>query len=142
MIRWRPELELGVRVLDTHHRRLVALTLEVYEKARGGASQAEVLKRLRALIDFAAWHFGFEESVMAETGFREKAAHGEQHGELLGQLQRFAGRVETGAAGPLHSARTFAFLDAWVMRHILLTDRCLAEYLVDRGWNLVSEIHT
>lgn len=135
MLVWNPRLELGVRVLDTHHRRLVDMANEVFAIVKAGAPLADVLKKLRELADFAAWHFGFEEDLMAETTYQDGTFHGEQHGELLGQLERFVERVKAGSAGPLHSAKTFAFLGAWVTRHIQLTDRPLAAHLLNRGWD-------
>ena len=139
MIVWEPRLELGVCVLDTHHRRLVALAHEVFAKVRAAAPEAEVLAKLRELADFAAWHFGFEEDLMAETAYQDGTLHAEQHSELLGQLERFVERVKAGSASLLHNARTFAFLGVWVTRHIQLTDRPLAAHLINHGWDPIRD---
>ena len=57
MLVWNPSLELGVRVLDTHHRRLVDMANEVFTFIKAGAPQADVLKKLRKLADFASAAF-------------------------------------------------------------------------------------
>lgn len=141
MLDWGPGLELGVRVLDTHHRRLVVLANEVVAAIRQDAPRAQVLQKLRDLAEFAAWHFRFEEELMDQTGYLDHTHHDEQHGELLGQMERFIGRVADGTAGLLHSARTFTFLGAWVSHHIAHTDRHLADHLLRRGWDPLRDNH-
>lgn len=139
MLVWKPDLELGVHVLDTHHQRLIAMINEVITATKAPAPRVEVLAKLRALVDFTAWHFGFEEDLMIETGYQDSTRHSEQHGELLGQLTRFVQRIDRGSAGSLQSAKTFNFLGKWVTRHIQLTDRPLAAHLLDRGWDTVRD---
>ena len=139
MLVWNLRLELGVRVLDTHHQRLIAMTNEVIAATRGPAPRAEVLAKLDALVGFTTWHFAFEEDLMVETAYRDCTGHSEQHGELLGQLARFAQRIKGEGAGSPQSAKTFGFLGRWVTQHILLTDRPLAAHLIDRGWDPVRD---
>lgn len=135
MLDWSPGLELGVLVLDTHHRRLVELANVVFAGLRAGAPRPEILTSLRQLADFAAWHFRFEEVLMQETAYADRTRHDEQHGELLGQMERFIGRIASGSATLLQSARTINFLGAWVTHHIQHTDRPLADHLIRHGWD-------
>lgn len=139
MLTWKPGLELGVRVLDTHHQRMFALTNEVISASGAPVPRATVLAKLHNLAEFTAWHFAFEEDLMVETGFDGDANHGEQHGELLGQLRRFIARVDRGSVSPVHNASTFHFLGKWVTQHILLTDRLLAAHLLKCGWDPVRD---
>lgn len=139
MLAWKPNLILGVCVIDTHHKRLIALTNEVIASTKAPAPPAAVRAKLSALIEFTAWHFRFEEDLMVETAYQDNTHHSEQHGELLGQLRRFAERIDRGTAGPLQSAKTFSFLGNWVTQHIRLTDRPLAAHLLDRGWDPVRD---
>ena len=136
MLVWNPSLELGVRVLDTHHRRLVDMANEVFAIVKAGAPQADVLKKLRELADFAAWHFGFEENLMAETAYQDGTFHGEQHGKLLGQLERFVERVKAGSAAQRQDLR---FPRRLGHPAIQLTDRPLAAHLLNRGWDPIRD---
>lgn len=139
MLAWKPNLELGVRVIDAHHKRLIALSNEVIASTKAHAPPTAVRAKLSALIEFTAWHFRFEEDLMVETAYQDSTGHSDQHAELLCELRRFAGRIDRGAADPLQSAKMFSFLGNWVTQHILLTDRPLAAHLLDRGWDPVPD---
>jgi len=139
MLVWKPCLHLGVRVLDTHHQRLIAIANEVIAATGATAPRAEVLEKLHALFGFTAWHFKFEEDLMVETGYQDNTGHSEQHGELLDQLKRLVEQIDRGSPRMLESAKTFSFLGNWVTRHIQLTDRPLAAHLLDRGWDPVRD---
>lgn len=127
--RWRKKYELGMAAFDKPHRRLLALAGEVAQRVRARAPAEEVAASVRALADFTAAHFAEEERLMAASGYRENAVHAEQHGELLGQLERFARRLISHKKHPHDSAKTLAFLRDWVALHIMHSDRKLADHL-------------
>ncbi len=129
---WRKEFHLGVAELDDPHRRMIALAAEIARCLRTGAAKDETVERVRALTDFAAWHFMEEEKLMVATGFEGSHVHAEQHGELLGQLERFAQRVLSHNCS-LESNKMLAFLRHWVAHHIMHSDREIARHVLSQG---------
>ena len=129
---WHESYELGVELLDVHHRQLMVLAAEVARRAEGHAPRAELEAALEALTSFTAAHFAAEERAMVEAGFDDTTHHHEQHGELLGQLRRFGARLLRERSRE-DIAKTLTFLSKWVVHHILHSDRKFAEHLSFRG---------
>lgn len=126
---WQPRFETGVGALDEQHRALVAHVAEVARLVRDRAPKEQLVSAVGTLARFTAEHFAHEERLMAGSPGAEDTVHLEHHRELLGQIERFARRVETRPC-PRDAARTVAFLKDWVSHHILHSDRKLATHLL------------
>ena len=107
--RWHKEYELGLPELDDAHRKMIALAGEVALRMRARAPGEDLAESVRALARFTAEHFADEERLMARTGYHEHGVHSEQHGELLGQFERFAVRLLSHNCSR-DATRTLAFL--------------------------------
>lgn len=129
---WHKDYELGVEALDEPHRKLVDLAGQVAKRLRAQAPKEELAASVRALADFTASHFAEEERLMSSSGYRENTVHAEHHGELLGQLERFALRLLSHNCSR-EATRTLHFLRHWVAHHITHSDRKFAAHLSSQG---------
>jgi hemerythrin-like metal-binding protein len=128
---WDDSLLTGIAMIDTQHQeyfRRVNQALACAEDER----EAECLKALQFVQEYALDHFDAEQNVMS---FHEYPAY-EGH---LGQHQTFASRLDAlsealAAEGfrPDVGQRLNALLVEWFVRHIRTEDQRLGKYLKDK----------
>lgn len=127
-VKWRPELELGVDMMDRHHRGMVGLCGAMTEKAgaRGGAAAVGDL-----FLEFAgltAMHFEAEEELMRRSGYPGRMDHQDRHHELSLLLKswehRARRRIQT------LNPSFLQHLNQWVENHIVGSDRGFSRFLL------------
>ncbi len=128
---WRPELEVGHGTMDAEHRTLVEALNRFHDAMAEGRGQAEVDRTLVFLRDYAVGHFTTEEELMVRHGYPEAAAHFADHADLISRVSSFLAEHR---AGRVRSAEEMlAFLEDWLLEHILVQDRELGAFLARRG---------
>ncbi len=118
LIAWGPELELGVKWIDQHHRGLVD-TVNALARLPAWYDPAEadaLLERLRR----AAWHHFHEEEARLRGG-AEANEHVAHHRDLLAELDRLIFDVRSRRVDLQTVVR--AQLCDWLVEHIQVTDR-------------------
>ncbi len=124
---WRPDLMLGIAPMDYQHRQLVASAAELHFVVTTKASQHDVVKATRDLIEITRQHFDWEEQLMLNERYDGYAAHKEHHDRLLKQLVEVESELEAGSIG---SCQTLAlFIETWTLQHLLIVDKALALFL-------------
>ena len=128
---WRPELEVGQENMDAEHRALVDALNQLHDAMAEGRGRAEVNRTLAFLRDYAVRHFTSEEELMVRHGFPEAASHFAEHADLISRVSSFladhrSGRVQS-------PEEILAFLERWLLDHILVQDRELGAFLARQG---------
>ncbi len=128
-ISWGPEYEIGIRVIDSQHQRLVDYinTLErllTQPDARLGVSRV-----LYDLIDYTESHFGFEEALMAQAGYGDLDSHRQAHEKFVARIEALQLRHDDGEAV---AGALISLLEKWLLQHILVEDQ--AYTLEVRRW--------
>jgi hemerythrin-like metal-binding protein len=124
-------VDLGVESIDSDHR-LQIRTVESIENAiRRGASEEVIGPLLAGLAEHTKAHFSAERALMRNSEYPDLEEHLREHDRLLRQLDHLIAsysehRVQT-ALDVLHALRP------WLLDHIDLMDRSLAEHLRRRG---------
>jgi hemerythrin-like metal-binding protein len=85
------------------------------------------------VVDYTVYHFDFEEKLLHEAGFREEAAHHAEHGKLTAQAKALAQKLRESRDDTTVSIATLKFLGDWLARHILVSDKEFAPFLIARG---------
>lgn len=89
--------------------------------ARDSAQRDDACGILRELLVEVGAHFGFEESLMAKSGYPEFDHHLRQHLSMMTELGLLLDRLAEGAdPGVL---RQIDFVNDWHQRHVDLSDR-------------------
>ena len=128
---WRPDLEVGHETMDAEHRTLVEALNRFHDAMAAGRGRAEVDRTLVFLRDYAVGHFTTEEELMVRHGFPDAAAHFAEHADLISRVSGFLAEHRTGRVRP--AEEMLAFLEAWLLDHILVQDRELGAFLAQRG---------
>ncbi|ACR13937.1 bacteriohemerythrin [Teredinibacter turnerae] len=122
-ITWNSELELGIPVIDSQHRRIVEYINAVYH-ARNTHSLEEIVEVLDELVDYTLSHFAFEENLMEEAGYPFLNAHKKVHRLFARRVGSFQQRVKTGED---ITEELLHVLKAWLINHIKCDDRDYSE---------------
>ena len=85
-IKWEKRFELGIPVLDKHHKMLVSLCNELYfsimEHRSAGANknwQLIMSQIIRKTVEYIKLHFADEEKIMEAVGYSETEEHKARH---------------------------------------------------------------
>lgn len=127
LVRWRPQLMLGIPELDADHHRLVDLVNQADAAVRSGAPRLRIGEVLVALLAYTKEHFAREEKVMRALDFPGYDAHKACHDELVDQLKTVAAHFVDGDTNAV-GAETLKFLADWLVDHIIGEDLQIRNY--------------
>lgn len=120
---WSDDLDVGNPMIDSDHRRLVALINQLAQALTTGDTTAKPGGILDELLAFTTAHFAREERLMQRIRYLDFASHKSQHDGLLSDINRLNRSVLRGEMAL--SERTCAFLCEWLLRHIRTSDKLL-----------------
>lgn len=130
---WEDKYSLQIAEIDRQHQKLFALFNELYDAMQQGQADEVIDKVLTSVIDYTAYHFAFEEKLLHEAGFKEEAAHRAEHAKLADQAKSLAQRLKGRGRDTTVAIATLKFLGDWLARHILVSDKSFAPFLLARG---------
>lgn len=118
-IKWGPELEIGIPVIDSQHARIVEY-INTVEDVQHTHSKKELLAVLNELVDYTLSHFAFEENLMEEAGYPFTKAHIKVHQLFTRRVEGFQKRAE---AGEDITVELLTVLKTWLVNHIKRDDK-------------------
>jgi len=124
LIEWGEHLMLGLAEIDRQHRELA----ESLNRLARDPSPEKASAVLHQLFEDVRDHFTYEEELMSEYAYDGYAEHWREHHQLLGELRHFTGRVDRGKETV--DAAVFEELKVWLLAHVNISDRPLAEFLL------------
>ncbi len=118
-ITWDSRLDTGIEVIDSQHRRIVGYINDL-EIAKSKGDKHLVTDVIEQLIDYTQSHFGFEEAMLEEAGYKFLKPHKKVHELFIKRVTEFTMRAAKGEdiADELHS-----MLAKWLLNHIANEDR-------------------
>lgn len=122
-LEWSDILDTGIEEIDNQHRRLVDYINELGE-ARKTQDIKLVGKVIDDTIDYTVSHFGFEETLIEEAGYKLLRPHKKVH-ELF--VRRVTDLQKRFKAGEDISEELHALLSRWLVSHIKHDDHAYAE---------------
>jgi hemerythrin len=116
---WDSKLDTGIEVIDSQHRRIVDYINDL-EIAKMRNDKRMVTDVIEQLIDYTQSHFGFEEEMLQESGYKFLKPHKKVHELFIKRVTEFTMRAAKGEeiADELHS-----MLSKWLLNHIANEDR-------------------
>ncbi|WP_295455870.1 hemerythrin family protein [uncultured Thiodictyon sp.] len=114
---------LGVPAMDRTHREFVDLVNNL-----GEAGAAVFAYLYPDLVNHTHAHFANEDMLMRETGFPAIKEHRDEHARVLGEMDGFRLRVNSGRIA-LARAYVTEQLPAWFAQHALTMDSALAAHV-------------
>lgn len=123
---WNDTYSLGIEEIDNQHKELLRLFSVVQDALQAGKGWSEIHFAVLAIIDFAHFHFQFEEALMRLFAFPELEAHSKSHRNFRVQANAIVGdslrdRTREDVA---------EFFRDWLVTHIQGADRAYAEHIL------------
>ncbi len=134
-IDWGEQYAVGIELIDHDHQKLVGLLNQVVSAANFHMGESYIRGVIGELIDYTKYHFEREEGLMKENNYPGLESHLEQHRKMVVQVESFSQRINDGGANPKDDVcmEVHQYLKAWLLNHIVHTDKELANYLSKQG---------
>jgi hemerythrin-like metal-binding protein len=132
---WNDSFTTHLPELDDHHRALVHTLNEANAKLAGNSSIETLGRITRDLLIYALCHFEAEEGMMKQYGYVSAHAadaehHVRQHRDFSARVVAVRSGLQTGKV--IAPADLLAFLNDWLVDHILTTDKKLGAFVAAR----------
>lgn len=116
---WHARYNVGVDLLDQHHRQLAQLINRLAECVSERGLSESVGDVLDALVRYAEYHFRHEEALMEAAGYPALDEHRSAH---LGFCETISETCYTAMHGIIGIDDLLDYLTNWWQEHILLED--------------------
>jgi hemerythrin len=132
LIEWNDAMLTGVAEIDAQHRILVDTLIEAQTKLTGNLSDPLFEQITRDLLAYAIYHFDTEEKLMRQYNYTtadpgDAVAHLAQHRRFSEQVVTL--RTEAREGKPGSRDALLAFLQNWLIDHILTSDQRLGRFI-------------
>jgi len=131
MLAWDERMSVQVRELDDQHKKLIKMVGDLHQAMREGRGQQELSKILNGLISYTITHFAAEERLMQTHGYPEYEAHRQIHEKMTQKVKALQQEYQAGKRGL--SLDVMKFLEDWVAKHIMGTDKKYGPFLNSKG---------
>ncbi len=116
---WLAEYDLGIKVIDDQHKRIVDYINEL-EKAKDMGNSGFTSFALNGLLDYTLTHFQFEEKLQEKAGYPYLKAHKRIHAIFIKRIASFRERFN---GGENVTEELLDMLRTWLVGHIKGDDR-------------------
>jgi hemerythrin-like metal-binding protein len=121
LMTWNDQLSVGVRAIDSDHKKLISIANDLHYGIQAGQSKAALTDILAGLAHFTQVHSSREETLLAarltENNDPHAAAHKKEHQELAAWVLETQARNNS-AALRASSLPSMDFLKVWLQDHI------------------------
>lgn len=127
LIEWESKLNVGVPVIDSEHRYLVALVNNLHDSLSADESSPDLCHLFAHLIKYVGRHFRNEEALMKAIAYPAIKEHKKQH-ELLEEKTSDLSELFLSEGNQVR-AETMEFLRDWVFIHVMSEDQEIGAFL-------------
>jgi hemerythrin-like metal-binding protein len=131
LINWNDLLSIGIEIIDQQHKRWVHLANQLYRNFKLGKEENDFIKALKEFIDYADYHFGFEEKYMIDFKYKKTESHKSIHKEFIDKLRKFYDTYE--GSKPIEIYALLTYIKTWNKNHILFDDIDYVELFIENG---------
>lgn len=122
-IAWDKELQLGIGLIDDHHKELVGLANELIQAANMVGKPRTLTHYLTRLREHAASHLRTEESIMATRRYRRRSEHTLQNERFRATMKQLHNHLKVAEDLTDHD---MAMLRDSLVHHIKDSNRAIA----------------
>lgn len=128
---WKEAYKVDIREIDDQHKKLIELVGSLEAAMRTGTGRRELDRILQELVSYTASHFAVEERLMTAHGYPEYEEHKAKHEKMTAKVLDLQRQYRAQKVGI--TIEVMNFLENWLDKHILGTDKKYAPYLKERG---------
>lgn len=119
---WSDNLSVGIEQIDEQHKTLIELINRLYVEMVSNDAEVETVEEiLNELVHYTNVHFGFEERLLFDFGYRDIGTHGKYHDQLRNQLAKLQNKVIESKVSV--NTELLGFVKRWLQHHIAIEDK-------------------
>lgn len=125
-IKWEKKYDTGYKRIDEQHKELVNIINDLYSLGTGNDLLDEEVKKtfssiLKRAIDYATYHFSYEEKIMNAINYSMSKEHINKHRAFSVKIVDEVNMYETENKIVIDDFITF--LKDWLINHIMVEDK-------------------
>ncbi|MDD3313736.1 hemerythrin family protein [Pseudodesulfovibrio sp.] len=124
---WTVTLDTGLPRIDEQHRRLIGYSNDLLRAIAEGHGEASLQAFFEKLLDYTNSHFADEEEYMESVGYPDLEAHRAVHRRLINDVANSREKILGGV--PVDPKRALEFINGWIVRHIMVMDSRIGEFV-------------
>ena len=132
MIKWTPDLALGIEEIDAQHQELFRRA-DRFVAGLSAPTRQDVGILLSYLRLYCVTHFGAEESWMRKVNYPAYEQHKAEHDGFIEHILELSREHERRGSPGLEAGRVASWLERWLEGHVSGTDRAFASFVLSRG---------
>lgn len=123
---WKNEYSTGIEEIDDQHKQLLRIFSILQDVVKGNHGWSRIHYSMVEVINFARYHFQFEEAIMRLFGFPDIEKHRDDHQQIIVQAEMIlSDSLEK------HTRHDVAeLLRDWLVTHIQKDDQAFARYIL------------
>jgi hemerythrin-like metal-binding protein len=129
LLKWNPNLELGLDPIDTQHKQLFNMINELYFAIESCQPNSVMLPIVDRLKEYANTHFKAEEEIFSKYDYPDRAEHESEHNKFKDSINYIRRQCEL--IDSLMSEKIRDFLINWLSNHIMTKDKEY-KYFIDK----------
>lgn len=119
---WQQSMRTGIEEVDAQHKKLIGIYNSLGEAIERGITSAEVAQFLDVLMDYATYHFNFEECCFEQYKCPFAAQNREAHADFVRIFEGIRAEFRERGADASLIIRIHAELSNWLITHITNID--------------------
>jgi hemerythrin len=128
---WIDAYSVGIAEIDQQHKKLIGLINALHDAMAQGQAKAVIGKVLGDLISYCSSHFATEERLFDQHGYPDTADHKDKHRKMTAKVLALQEQFQQGKATITFDVMDF--LQQWLDKHILGTDKKYSSFLNGKG---------
>ena len=128
---WNESYSVNIKEIDEQHKRLLALVGNLHAAMLEGQGKQALGQVLDGVVGYAASHFASEERLMRTHGYPDYEEHRQIHERMTQKVLDIQKQYHSGKVNI--TLETMKFLEDWVSKHILGTDKKYSPFLNGKG---------
>lgn len=128
---WDEKYSVNVREIDDQHKKLVGMIVTLNQAMRVGKGKDALGIILNDLVQYTRTHFATEERIMKTNGYPEYDVHKAKHDKMTDKVLEVQNAYKAGKMNI--TLEVMQFLENWVDKHIMETDKRYAPFLNEKG---------
>ncbi len=129
---WDESYSVGNAALDSDHRILITLLVQLHDAMDTGQSRDVVGSIINALAEYVDHHFQREEVILLRVGYPDTDAHCNAHRVLAAKVATIRDRWLAGEREALGD-EVVDLLKKWLTEHIMVADKSYSPWVVNLG---------
>jgi hemerythrin len=128
---WSEKYSVNIKEMDDQHRKLIGMVNALNNAMKIGKGKEVLEKTLKDLIEYTATHFAAEERLMKAHRYPGYEEHKAKHDKMTQKVIEIYNQYQEGRIAL--TIQVMNFLENWVDKHILGTDKQYAVFLNNAG---------